>query len=102
MASLSQRRGKETAQDGRLEIGEGKALAEKPLTAPMPDSGKPEPWATRHPQLSNPGHTPTKQLSPDRDLAWLGVLGLGQSQGQDAVFEIGADLLLVDLVRQSE
>jgi error-prone DNA polymerase len=47
-------------------------------------------------------HPPQKQLSPDRDLARLGVLGFGQGQGQDAVFEICADLLLVDLVRQRE
>src|SRR3984957_6693163 len=47
-------------------------------------------------------HSPSKQFSPDRDLARLGVLGLGQGQGQDAVFEVGADLFLVDLVRQRE
>src|SRR5271166_2910883 len=40
--------------------------------------------------------------SYDRDLARLGVLGLGQGQGQDAVFEVGADLFLIDRVRQRE
>src|SRR5271166_2407751 len=40
--------------------------------------------------------------SPDRDLARLGVLGLWQGQGQHAVFEIGADLLLVDCAPEGE
>ena len=46
--------------------------------------------------------TPKPQLphsnlaSPDRDLARLGVLGFRQGQRQHAVFEVGADLLLVD------
>jgi hypothetical protein len=36
----------------------------------------------------------------DRDLSRDRLLCLLQRQGQDAVIELGADLLLVDLVRQ--
>src|SRR4051794_668450 len=51
-----------------------------------------------------PGHCPTSEAAPrpasaDRDLARHRFLRLSQGQGQDAVFKLRADLLLVYLVR---
>ena len=87
------------------EISEGKALAEAKSRPSLPrraTAGKPEPRGDAPSNCQTPATHTTIQFSPDRDLARLGVPGLGQGQGQDAVFEVGADLLLVDLVRQRE
>src|SRR6266481_10116899 len=68
------------------------------------------PWSRRLAALLLP-KTPNARLSSilffdlqsaHRDPPRHGLLGLFEGQGQHAVFELRADLLLIDLVRQRE